>query len=272
MALPLVVPLAMAGVGAAAKLSGLPESYRSERRLRGDLDKLRSQPMARYKADPTLTRLYEQSIGEASAPEGYGGAEVANFRNTLGRLSRGRFAAARSAAGGQGSRAINSILRGQEMDAAGNFFAGEAGIRRSNRLGGLSRAMSLGNQFQNIRDRNTSFDQNYRLGLERSLGEGIRSQRDYRRNMFNSLGSDLISSGVGLAYGQMGGGGGNTEGVNFLNNQEIMSGGNFSRRSLSDAYGADINSTRSRMRGLGAYNNTGFDFGSFDDGSPVRMR
>ena len=237
MPLPLAVPLVMAGVGAASKLSTLPESYASERRLRRDLDKLRSQPMARYKADPTLTRLYEQSIGEASTPEGYGGAEVANFRNTLGRMSRGRFAAARSAAGGQSSRAINSILKGQEMDAAGNFFAGEANLRRQNRLGGLSRAMSLGNQFQNIRDRNTAFDQNYRLGLERSLGEGIRSQRDFRRNMFSSLGSDLLSSGVGLAYGQMGGGEVDTEGVNFLNNRDIMRSGRMGRRYLPlDSY------------------------------------
>jgi hypothetical protein len=41
---------------------------------------------------------------------------------------------------------------------------------------------------------------------------------------------------------------------------------------LNNAINRDLLANRNRMRGLGAYNNTAFDFGSINDGSPVRIR
>jgi len=265
-------PLSIAalGIGAAAKLGTIPSSIRSERAMRKSLDKLNATPMQRYTIDPKIQKLYEQSIGEASNPEGYSGAETSNFRNQIGRISRGRFRAATNASGGSGARAINSILKGQELDASGNFYAGEAGLRRSNRLGALNRSMGYANQFQQTRDRNTNQDINYRMNLENALGQGIRQQRDSRLNMLSGLGSDLITGA--LAYGDFSGGDMTTDAVggatNFNTNTPSLNyKGTFGRGA-----NRDLLSRRSKMRGLGAYNSNSFDFGNFDDGSPVRVR
>lgn len=259
--------------GGAAKLATLPASIRSERSLRKSLDKLNATPMARYSIDPKIQKLYEQSIGEASSPEGYSGAETSNFRNQIGRISRGRFRAAMNASGGQGSRAINSILNGNELDAVSNFYAGEAGLRRSNRLGALNRSMGYANQFQNIRDRNTAFDQNYRMNTERALGEGIRQQKDYRMNLLSGMGSDLLSAGVG--YGDFSGGGTQdmtTDAIGGTTNFNTTTPSLNYKGTLGRGTNRDLLSRRSKMRGLGAYNSNSFDFGTFDDGSPVRIR
>ncbi len=190
----------LAAVGAISKLSAIPISIRSQRLLEKQLKGLQSQKMARYSIDPKIAKLYEQSIGEASNPEGYGGATYGNFRSALGRNLRSRYMQARSMGGG--ARGINAVLSGQGLDAINQYAAGDEGMRRSNRIGALGRAGSYASQFQNIRDRNTSFDQNYRLQLERGLGEGIRSQKDYRRNLFSGMGNDLLSAGVmGSIYG-----------------------------------------------------------------------
>jgi hypothetical protein len=41
---------------------------------------------------------------------------------------------------------------------------------------------------------------------------------------------------------------------------------------LNNAINRDLLANRNRMRRAGAYNNTAFDFGSINDGSPVRIR
>jgi len=239
------ITMGLMAAGAGAKLYGVGQSIASERRLRRDLDRLNQTPYARYSVDPKLAKLYEQSIGEASAPEGFGGAEIANFRNNLGRMQRGRFATARNMTGGRGSRAINSVLNNQGMDAIGNFYAGDAGMRRTNRMSALSRSQGLAGQFQAARDRNTGFEQNYRLQTERALGQGIRGQRDFRNNMLSGLGSDLITGS--MAYGDFGGGGTGGDGMD-------MSGTAGSDNLYTPSGRASMLSTRNRMRGLGAYN------------------
>ena len=189
-----VLPLAMMGLGALAKGAGAVQSVREQRALQKRLDALQKQPMEMYKATPELMKQYELAMGDVANPQGFSGAETANFRQALARNMRGRFGAARSMGGG--ARGINAVLAGQEAEALGNFASQGEGIRRSNRLQGLSRSMGVANQLQGIQDRNTGFKQNYRLMLERALGEGIRSQRDYRRNMFSGMGSDLLTSGL----------------------------------------------------------------------------
>jgi hypothetical protein len=246
MPLPLAIPLIMAGVGAASKLGALPSSIASQRKLQRSLDDLQKNPMARYSVSPEVTKLYQQSIGEASNTNGYDGAETSNFRNTMGRLTRGRYNAALSASGGQGSRAINSILKGQELDSAGSFFSNEAGLKRSNRLGALNRSAGFASQIQGIKNQNTAFDQSYRMQLEGALGSSIRQQRDFRKNLLNGLGSDLITSGLSYANG-LGGGEDNTtttDASNYsLGNNELYS-----------LRGRDsMINRRNKYRNLGAY-------------------
>jgi hypothetical protein len=191
------ISMALAGAGLAAKAYGGVQSYRNQRKMEGQLRDLQKTPMARFTIDPKVRDMYAQSISEASTPEGYGGATISNFRQGIGRNIRGRFRNALSVSGGSGSRGINAVLNSQGMDAYNQFAQGDEGIRRSNRNMGLNRSMNIANQFQSARDRNTSFNQNYRLQTERALGEGIRSQRDYRTNMITGAGSDLLTAGLG---------------------------------------------------------------------------
>lgn len=256
-------------LGAASKLATIPSSIASQRKLQRSLDDLQKNPMARYSVSPEITKLYQQSIGEASNPEGYSGSEVGNFRNTMGRLTRSRYSAAMNASGGQGSRAINSILRGQELDSAGSFYAGEAGLKRSNRLGALNRSAGFASQIQGIKNQNTAFDQSYRMQLERGLGEGIRSQKDFRRNMLSGLGSDLITGGLMYANGMGGDGGEDVENFRTPINPVTPRSLNY-KGGIGRSINGDLISRRNKMRGLGAYSGGGFDFGSFNDGSPVR--
>jgi len=197
----MVASAVIAGVGAAAKLATLPGSFKEQRKMQNSLDGLRSKPMARYSVDPKISEMYKQAYGEASNPEGFGGANVSAFRNTLGRTMRGRYSNALSLSGGQGSRAINSVLNNQGMDSMSNFYVADENMRRSNRQGALNRAGTYASQFQRSLDQNTSNDINYRMQLERGLGEGIRSQRDYRRNMISGMGSDLLTAGMMGAFG-----------------------------------------------------------------------
>ena len=195
---------ALAIAGTAAKLATLPGSFKAQRKMEGELSSLRSRPMARYTIDPKVENLYRQSMNEASNPEGFGGAAFGGFRNSLGRNIRGRYANALSLGGG--ARGVNAVLNSQGMDQIGNFYTADENMRRSNRLGALGRSQGYANQFQNIRNQNTSFDQNYRMNLERGLGEGIRSQKDFRRNMLGGMGSDLITAGIGYGMDKNGGG------------------------------------------------------------------
>lgn len=235
----------MAGVGLAAKAYGAVDSYRNQKRLEGQLRELRKTPMARYTIDPKIRDVYAKALEDASNPEGFGGATISNFRNQLGQNIRGRFRNALSMSGGSGARGINAVLNSQGLDAINQFAVADEGIRRGNRMSGLNRSMSLASQFQNTRDRNTQFEQNYRLMTERALGEGIQRQRDYRNNMISGAGSDLISAGLG--YGDFSGGGYEATGGNAMSTPTIRT------RSLSDAYGSNLNESRGRMRRLGAY-------------------
>jgi len=263
---PLSVGLTAAGT--VAKLATLPSSIRSQRKLEGELANLRKTPMARYTIDPKIESLYRQSMGDASNPQGFGGATYSGFRNNLGRIQRGRFGNATSMSGGQGSRAINAVLGGQEMDALNNYYVADENLRRSNRLGGLNRAQGYASQFQNIKNMNTSNDISYRMQLERGLGEGIRSQKDYRRNMFGSMGSDLLTAGIMSGYG----GGRSTVDPDLTDIDYTTGMGGINRGRFGSNLNTDLISRRNKMRGMGAYNSRNFDFGGFDDGSPVRVR
>lgn len=191
----------MALAGGAAKAAGAVDSIISQRRLERQLKDLSKNPVSRYTISPEIENLYRQSISEASNPRGFGGATYAGFRKNLGSIQRGRFANALNMSGGQGSRAINSVLGGQELDALGNYYTADENLRRSNRTNALNRSGTYANVFQNIRNQNTSNDINYRYQLERGLGDGIRSQKDYRRNLLNSAGSDLLTAGIYQGFG-----------------------------------------------------------------------
>ena len=195
----------LAIAGGAAKAYGAIDSAIQNKRLMRSLEKLQKQPIDKFTVTPQIENLYRQAITEASNPEGFGGATASNFRQNLGRFQRGRFAQAMNMSGGSGARGINAVLNNQGMDSINQFAVGDENLRRSNRLSGLGRAAGYANQFQNIRDRNTQFSQNYRMQLENALGRGISSNRDYIRNTLSGAGSDLMMAGMMGGFDGQGG-------------------------------------------------------------------
>jgi len=183
-------------IGGAAKVGTAVAAGVRARKARKALKDLQGKPISRYTVDPKIKDMYEQAASEASAPRGFGGSTVSGFKNMLAKGSRGRFANAISTAGGSSSRGVNAVLAGQEGEALTGFTTANEGIVRGNRGAAFGRMGSGASQFQRTGDHNTSQDINYRMMLERALGEAASSNRDSMTSSFNSIGSDLISAGA----------------------------------------------------------------------------
>jgi len=259
------------GLGAVAKGATAINSYRAQKRLEKQLKDLEAKPLDEYKADPALKQAYSQALGEASSPEGFTGSQLGAYRQRLAQMRKARLSSARNMTGGSSGRAINAVLGGQELNALNDMATKDASLALSNRNAALGRTMSLGGQFQNIRNMNTQTRLNRRLMQEQALGQSIRSQRDMRLNMLQGLGGDLITAGA-MGLGDLGGG------VEDIDAEVVGSTLNTNSPSLNykgtfgNNVNADLISRRNRLRKLGAYNNRSFDFSTFDDGSPVRIR
>ena len=193
--------IGMAAVGTGAKLASIPGSFINQRKSQRALDALRNQKMARYSVDPRIAKIYEQASSEASAPRGFGGSAEAGFRNQLTKGMRGRFMNALTVGGGSSARGVNAVLAGQEGDALTNYATANENMVRGNRNAAFGRMGTAANQYQRTGDQNTANDINYRMQLERALGESIRSEKDYRRNMLGSAGSDLLTAGIYNGFG-----------------------------------------------------------------------
>lgn len=265
----------LGAVGLVSRIPGIIGSYEDEQAARSSLNNLRRTPYARYSAGPELQRGYASAMYGASNPTGFTGGQRSAFRQQLGSILNSRYAAATSQNGGSGARAVNAVLRGQANDAANTFAVNDANLYQQNRRFDLNRSDSYARQFQGIKDRNTAFDQNYRLQTEQALGTAIQRNKDYRRQTFNDLGGQALGVAGYLAGNRFGRTGATIPGAAFEPNAEDIS--NYT------SYGrAGLQSRRNRFRELGAYGNTpapatesapySFTFPDYDDGSPVRIR
>jgi hypothetical protein len=201
---PFAIPLVMAGVGALSKGAGAVDSYFQQRKAQRQLDELGRQPLPMYSVNPAIARLYSGALGEVARPEGYSGAERGMFQQNLARGLNTQAANARSMGGGSMSRAISGVLAGNQLNQLNQFAAQDAGLARQNRNAAYSRLMGAANTMQGIGNQNTSMLANRRLRQEEMLGQAIASQRAYRTNALNSLGSDLTTAGTYGLYGDEG--------------------------------------------------------------------
>ncbi len=243
-----VLPLVSLGAGAIAKGIGAVNSIQAQKRLEKRLRDLEAKPLEEYTIDPALKGAYSQALGEASSPTGFTGNQLGAYRQRLAQMRRARLGSVRNMTGGSGGRAVNAILGGQELNALNDMALADANLALSNRNNALNRSMTLGGQSQNIRNMNTQTRLNRRLMLEQALGQGIRSQRDYRMNMLGGLGTDLLTIGA-FGLGDLNIGGGATEDVQTITDENF----NPSGYVLGSGRRADLISQRDRMRRLGAY-------------------
>jgi hypothetical protein len=205
--MPVIAPLAIGGL---AKLYGGVQAYQGEQDARNQLNRLNQQPIPKYNVNSAIARLYGGAANEVARPVGYTGAEINAFNQNMGRGLNTQRANAMNFSGGSGSRAINSVLGGNQLNAYNTFAGQDAALARQYRNAAFSRLMGAGNTMQNIDNQNTQTALQRRLTQEQLLGNAISSNRAYQTNALNSLGSDLMSVG---AMGIGGYGGGGTEGL-----------------------------------------------------------
>ena len=255
-----LLPLAMMGIGAVAKGAGAVDSYFQQRKAQRQLDALGREALPMYSVNPAIARLYSGAVGEVARPEGYSGAERGMFQQNLARGLNTQAANARSMGGGSMSRAISGVLAGNQLNQLNQFAAQDAGLARQNRNAAYSRLMGAANTMQGIGNQNTSMLANRRLRQEELLGQAIASQRAYRTNALNSLGSDLTTAGTyGLMGGGFGGGGEKTTGAQgslpFGINPYTRGSTGMEGYKLGDMARQDAIKNRNKMSGFGAYNN-----------------
>jgi hypothetical protein len=221
--MPVIAPLV---IGGAAKLYGGYQAYQGEQDARNQLNRLNQQPVPKYNVNSAIARLYGGAANEVARPVGYTGAEINAFNQNIGRGLNTQRANAMNFSGGSGSRAINSVLGGNQLNAYNTFAGQDAALARQYRNAAFSRLMGAGNTMQNIDNQNTQTALQRRLMQEQLLGNAISSNRAYQTNTLNSLGSDLMSvgaMGIGGGGGMGIGGGGDGVGKTYLGRNSRIS-------------------------------------------------
>ena len=248
------VSLGLMGLGTAAKGVGAVNSYFQQRKAQRQLDALGRQPLPMYSVNPAIARLYSGAVGEVARPEGYSGAERGMFQQNLARGLNTQAYNARSMGGGSMSRAISGVLSGNQLNQYNQFAAQDAGLARQNRNAAYSRLMGAANTMQGIGNQNTSMLANRRLRQEEMLGNAISSQRAYRANALNSMGSDLTTAGT---YGLLGGEDNDDTGTGsslpFGINPYTRGSTGMNNYNFGDMSRRDFINNRNKMRGSGAY-------------------
>ena len=201
---PITLSLLSMGLGTASKAAGAVGSYFQQRKAQKQLDALGREALPMYSVNPAVARIYSGALGEVASPEGYTGAERNAFRQNIASGLNTQAANARSMGGGSMSRAISGVLSGNQLNQYNQFAAQDAALARQNRNAAFSRLMGAANTMQGVSNQNTGMLANRRLRQEELLGQAIASQRAYRTNALNSIGSDLTTAGT---YGLMSEGG-----------------------------------------------------------------
>jgi hypothetical protein len=191
--MPVIVPFALGG---GAKLYSYIQASQDEQNARNQLNRLNQQPVPKYNVNSAIARLYGGAANEVARPVGYTGAEINAFNQNMGRGLNTQRANAMNFSGGSGSRAINSVLGGNQLNAYNTFAGQDAALARQYRNAAYSRLMGAGNTMQNIDNQNTQTALQRRLAQEQLLGNAISSNKAYQTNTLNSLGSDLMSVGA----------------------------------------------------------------------------
>lgn len=248
---PITLSLLAMGLGTLSKGAGAAGSYFQQRKAQKQLDELGKKPLPMYSVNPAVARIYSGALGEVASPEGYTGAERNAFRQNIASGLNTQAYNARSMGGGSMSRAISGILSGNQLNQYNQFAAQDAALARQNRNAAFSRLMGAANTMQGISNQNTGMLANRRLRQEELLGQAIASQRAYRTNALNSLGSDLTTAGTyGLVSGDFGDGVQKTFGTQGSLPFSITGMSNYK---LGDMSRQDAIKYRNKMRGLGAY-------------------
>lgn len=195
----MVLPLVLGGIGLATKAYGAYEANKREKEANKQLAELAKKPYEKFKVNPLVQRYTQMGLRDIQSPQGFTGAEAAQFQQ---RIAAGQEAARRNAlslGGSSVSRAVQGSLGAANLAAQNQFAAQNAGLARSQRNLGFSRFMQGAGVAQGVDQMNTQQELQRRMMLEQALGAASRQAADQQRAMIQGMGSDLFGAGVGLA-------------------------------------------------------------------------
>lgn len=221
MPLPLAIPLVMAGAGLATKGYGMYEANKREKEANRQLAELAKKPYERYKVNPLVQKYTQMGLREIQNPQGFTGAEAAQFQQRVAAAQEAARRNALSLGGSSVSRAVQGSLGSANLAAQNQFAAQNAALARTSRNLGFNRFMQGAGVAQGIDQMNTQTELNRRMMLEQALGAASRQAADQKRSMISGMGSDLL--GAGLSLGMQGGFGSN-QGNSFFGSNALNEG------------------------------------------------
>lgn len=193
-----VLPLVMAGVGLASKAYGMYEANKREKEAKRQLAELAKTPYAKYSVNPLVKRYTDMGMRDIQSPQGFTGAEAADFQSRIAAAQNAARQNAISLGGSSVSRAVGGALGASNLAAQNQFAAQNAALARQNRNLGFSRFMQGASVAQSVQDRNTQNELNRRMMTEQAFGAAARQAGDQQRAMISGLGSDLIGGAFNM--------------------------------------------------------------------------
>jgi hypothetical protein len=203
MAIPLAVPLAMAGVGLASKGIGAAYAARNEKRALRELQRLNAMPVDRYSQSPQMQEFGRFARQDAYNPQGFTFGERQSAMQDIAQASNTSYQRGLNLAGGQMSRAIQGVNTANTLGALNRFGSQDAALRRQIQGRGLSNLGSVARNEQSLQNMNVQTDLQRRLMAEQAAGRAAQQWRDYKFGTLTGMGNDLLGAGMNIGMGKM---------------------------------------------------------------------
>lgn len=194
----MALPLIMAGVGLAAKGYGIYEANKREKEAKKALANLAKTPYAKYGVNPLVKRYTDMGLRDIQKPQGFSGAETADFQSRIAAAQNAARQNAISLGGSSVARAVGGVLGGANLAAQNQYAAQNAALARQSRNLGYSRFMQGAGVAQNIDNMNTQNELNRRMMTEQAYGAAARQAGDQQRSIVSGLGSDLLGGAFNM--------------------------------------------------------------------------
>jgi hypothetical protein len=196
--MPAFLPIAMGIAGLASKGYGMYEANKREKEAKRQLAELAKTPYAKYSVNPLVKRYTDMGMRDIQNPQGFTGAEAADFQSRIAAAQNAARQNAISLGGSSVSRAVGGALGASNLAAQNQFAAQNAALARQNRNLGFGRFMQGASVAQSVQDRNTQNELNRRMMTEQAFGAAARQAGDQQRAMISGLGSDLIGGAFNM--------------------------------------------------------------------------
>jgi|688.fasta_scaffold05395_15 hypothetical protein len=184
MAVPLAVPIAMAGIGLASAGVGAYMASRDQRKAERALAALG--PRKSLTVPQEILDAYRERLRRYARPSGFTQAELNQMQQAQARQNATLFSRASSL--GSSPAALQAIAANANALNSYNVAVANAQMKRTQSSNDLAAADALAGTISGYRFRSAAGDQEYRDLTERALGESIRTNKQSQRDMIAGIG------------------------------------------------------------------------------------